>query len=329
MRLERREIVTIAAMAVLLVAEAAPAQSNRNIGTTVKTAVAGMRVLKVRDNVYMISGAGGNVTVLTFAQGLLVVDTGSAANAEKVLAVIKELSDKPVVHIINTNADGDHVGGNEKLAVSGRRIPRDIVQADSSGGGEGPMVIAREEVLARMSAPPEPQKPAPFRAWPTDVYHFPTKKLSAHLRGGEAIQLIHAPAAHSDGDSLVWFRHADLILAGDIFTTTAYPVIDVARGGTINGEIEALNAILDLAFPFSRMEGGTMIIPGHGRLSDFADVAYYRDMVTIVRDRIQDMLGKKMTLQQVKAAKPTLDFDPRYGPGEPFVEAVYKTLGAR
>src|SRR5436190_18707704 len=260
MRLERREIVTIAAMAVLLVAEAAPAQSNRNIGTTVKTAVAGMRVLKVRDNVYMISGAGGNVTVLTFAQGVLVVDTGSAANAEKVLAVIKELSDKPVVHIINTNADGDHVGGNEKLAVSGRRIPRDIVQADSSGGGEGPMVIAREEVLARMSAPPEPQKPAPFRAWPTDVYHFPTKKLSAHLRGGEAIQLIHAPAAHSDGDSLVWFRHADLILAGDIFTTTAYPVIDVARGGTINGEIEALNAILDLAFPFSRMEGGTMII---------------------------------------------------------------------
>jgi cyclase len=322
-------IAAVVAMAALLIAAPARAQSNRNIGTAVKTAVAGMRVLKVRDNVYMISGAGGNVTVLTFAQGVLVVDSGSAGNADKVLAVIKELSDKPVVHIINTNADADHVGGNEKLAVNGRRIPRDIVQADSSGGGEGPMVIAREEVLARMSAPPEPQKPAPFRAWPTDVYHFPTKKLSAHLRGGEAIQLIHAPAAHSDGDSLVWFRHADLILAGDVFTTTAYPVIDVAHGGTINGEIEALNAILDLAFPFSRMEGGTMIIPGHGRLSDFADVAYYRDMVTIVRDRIQEMLGKKMTLQQVKAAKPTLDFDPRYGPGEPFVEAVYKTLSAR
>jgi cyclase len=329
MRAEGRGIVAVAAMAALLVAAPARAQSNRNIGTAVKTAVAGVRVLKVRDNVYMLSGAGGNVTVLTFAQGVLVVDTGSTANADKVLAVIRELSDKPVVHIINTNADADHVGGNEKLAVNGRRIPRDIVQADSSGGGEGPMVIAREEVLARMSAPPEPQKPAPFRAWPTDVYHFPTKKLSAHLRGGEAIQLIHAPAAHSDGDSLVWFRHADLILAGDVFTTTAYPVIDVAHGGTINGEIEALNAILDLAFPFSRMEGGTMIIPGHGRLSDFADVAYYRDMVTIVRDRIQDMLGKKMTLQQVNAAKPTLDFDPRYGPGEAFVEAVYKTLGGR
>ena len=303
------------------------AQSNRNIGTAVKTAVAGVHVLKVRDNVYMVSGAGGNITVLTFDQGVLVVDTGSAASADKVLAVIKELSDKPVVHIINTTADADHVGGNEKLATSGRRIPRDIVQADSSGGGEGPMVIAREEVLARMSAPPEPQKPAPFRAWPTDVYHNPYKKLSAHLRGGEAVQLNHLPAAHSDGDSLVWFRHADLLMTGDVFSTAAYPVIDVEKGGTINGEVEALNAILDLAFPFSRMEGGTMIIPGHGRLSDFADVAYYRDMVTIVRDRIQDMLGKKMTLQQVKAAKPTLDYDPRYGSGESFVEAVYKTLG--
>lgn len=302
------------------------AQSNRNIGTAVKTAVAGMRVLKVRDNVYLVSGAGGNVTLFTFDQGVLVVDTGSAENADKLFAVIKELSTKPVVHIISTNADADHVGGNDKLATSGRRIPRDIVQADSSGGGEGPMVIAREEVLARMSAPPEPQKPAPFRAWPTDVYHFPTKKLSAHLRGGEAVQLIHAPAAHSDGDSLVWFRHADLIMTGDIFTTTAYPVIDVDKGGTIGGELEALNSILDLAFPFSRMEGGTMIIPGHGRLSDFADVAYYRDMVTIVRDRIQDMISKKMTLAQVKAAKPTLDYDPRYGSGEAFVEAVYKTL---
>jgi cyclase len=324
-----RPTVAVVVMGALLVAAPARAQSNRNIGTAVKTAVTGMRVLKVRDNVYMLSGAGGNVTVLTFAQGVLVVDSGSAANADKVLAVIKELSEQPVVHIINTNADADHVGGNEKLAISGRRIPRDIVQADSSGGGEGPMVIAREEVLARMSAPPEPQKPAPFRAWPTDVYHFPTKKLSSQLRGGEAVQLIHAPAAHSDGDSLVWFRHADLILTGDVFTTTAYPVIDVAHGGTINGEIEALNAILDLAFPFSRMEGGTMIIPGHGRLSDFADVTYYRDMVTIVRDRIQDMIGKKMTLQQVKAAKPTLDYDPRYGPGESFVEAVYKTLSTR
>ena len=308
------------------------AQSNRDIGTAVKTSVTGMRVLQIRDNVFMLSGAGGNITVLRFPQGVLVVDSGSAQMADKVLAVLKELSSRPVVHIINTTGDDDHVGGNEKLAISGRRIPRDVIQADSSGTGEGPMIVAREEVLTRMSENP---KPPPFRAWPTDVFRLPTKKLSAHLRGGEPVELVHLPAAHTNGDLLAWFRRSDLIMAGDVFNTTSYPVIDVPRGGTINGEIEALNTILDLAFPFSRAEGGTMIVPGHGRLADFADVAYYRDMVTIVRDRVQAMLGKGLTLAQVKAAKPTFDYDPRFGATtgpwttEMFIEAVFKTASQK
>ena len=308
------------------------AQSNRNIGTAVKTAVPGMRVLRIRNNVYMVSGAGGNITVLTFPQGVLVVDTGAPEMADKVLAVLKELSNGPVVQIINTTGDDDHVGGNDKLAIGGRRIPRDIIQADSSGTGEGPMIVAREEVLTRMSDNP---KPLPFRAWPTDVFHLETKKLSAQLRGGESIELVHVPAAHTDGDTLVWFRTSDLILTGDVYNTTSFPVIDVARGGTINGEIDALNTILDLAFPFSRMEGGTMIVSGHGRLADFADVAYYRDMVTIVRDRVQLLMDKGMTLQQVKAAKPTLDYDTRWGSTtgpwttDMFIEAVFKTLSPR
>ena len=308
------------------------AQSNRDIGTSVKTAVAGMRVLQIRDNVFMLTGAGGNVTVLRFPQGLLVVDSGSAQTADKLLAVLKELSARPVVHLINTTGDDDHVGGNETLAINGRRIPRDVIQADSSGTGEGPMIVAREEVLTRMSESP---KPPPFRAWPTDVFRLPTRKLSAHLRGGEPVELVHLPAAHTNGDLLVWFRRADLIMAGDVFNTTSYPVIDVQRGGTINGEIEALNTILDLAFPFSRVEGGTMIVPGHGRLADFADVTYYRDMVTIVRDRVQAMMGKGMTLAQVKAAKPTLDYDPRFGATtgpwttDMFIEAVYATASQK
>lgn len=307
-------------------------QSNREIGRSVKTAVAGMRVLQVRENVFMLSGAGGNITVLRFPQGLLVVDTGSPQMADKALAVLKELSSRPVVHIINTTGDDDHVGGNEQLAVSGKRIPRDVIQADSSGTGEGPMIVAREEVLTRMSESP---KPPPFRAWPTDVFRLPTKKLSAHLRGGEPVQLVHVPAAHTDGDSLVWFRRSDLIMTGDVFSTTSYPMIDVKRGGTINGEIDALNTILDLAFPFSRAEGGTMIVPGHGRLADFADVAYYRDMVTMIRDRVRAMVDKGMTLQQVKAERPTLDYDPRYGSTtgswttETFVEAVYATVSRK
>jgi cyclase len=309
------------------------AQTNRNTGTSVKTAVAGMHVLRVRDNVYMLTGAGGNITVLTFADGVLLVDTGSAQNADKVLAVIKELSDVPVAHIINTSADPDHVGGNEKLSMSGRRIPRDIIAAgDASAGAEGPMIVAHENVMNRMSVPAGGQPAVPSRAWPTDPYHFSYKKLSAHLRGGEPIEVIYAPAAHSDGDSLVWFRRSDMIMTGDIFSTTSYPMIDVAKGGTINGEIDALNKILELAFPFSRSEGGTMIVPGHGRLCDMADVGYYRDMVTIVRDRVKSMVDKGMTLQQVKAANPTLDYDPRYGSKtgpwttDMFVEAVFKTL---
>jgi glyoxylase-like metal-dependent hydrolase (beta-lactamase superfamily II) len=312
----------------------ASAQTNRNLGAAVKTAVAGIQVLRIRDNVYMLTGAGGNITVLTFDDGVLLVDTGSAQNADKVLAVLKELSDKPVAHIINTSADPDHVGGNDKLAMSGRRIPRDTIAADTNAGSEGPMIIAHENVATRMSAPTGNQPPAPVRAWPNETYHFEYKKLSSHLRGGEAVQLFYEPAAHTDGDSLVWFRRSDIIMTGELFTTTNYPVIDVAKGGTINGAIKALNHVLELAFPFSRSEGGTMIVPGRGRLCDMADVGYYRDMVTIIRDRVQNMINKGMTLQQVKAANPTLDYEPRYGAKtgawttDMFVDAVYNTLKA-
>ncbi len=143
------------------------------------------------------------------------------------------------------------------------------------------------------------------------------------------------PAAHTDGDSVVYFRHNDILATGDVFTTTGYPMIDLQRGGGINGVVDALNRILDIAFPDFRLEGGTLVIPGHGRICDSADVAYYRDMVTIVRDRVQDMVKKGLTLEQVKAAKPTRDYDPRYGSSsgpwttDMFVEAVYKSLSVK
>jgi cyclase len=171
-----------------------------------------------------------------------------------------------------------------------------------------------------------------FRAQPTETYFTDYYKLS-HFFNGEGIQLVHQPAAHTDGDSLIWFRASDVISTGDIYTTTNYPVIDLERGGSINGLIDSLNRILDLAFSEFRTEGGTMIVPGHGRLSDSADVAYYRDMVTVIRDRIQDMVSKGMTLQQVKAARPTKDYDPRYGAAtgpwtiDMFIDAVYRSLG--
>jgi len=288
-----------------------------------------VRVTKVRPNIYMLTGAGGNITVMPFDLGAVVVDTGSTAMADSVLEAIGQLSPKPIANIINTSATADHVGGNEKLHNAGRRLPFEIV------AGEGPMVIAHEKVLTRMSAPTGQVAVAPEKAWPNETYHVDYKKLAAEYRGGEQIELIYMPAAHSDGDSIVWFRHADVIATGDIFMESTYPIIEVANGGTINGVIDALNKILDFAFADFRSQGGTMIIPGHGRLCDMADVAYYRDMLTIVRDLVQEMIKKGMTLEQVKTAKPTFPWDGRYGSTsgpwttDMFVEAVYKTLSAK
>ena len=182
-----------------------------------------------------------------------------------------------------------------------------------------------------MSAADGDQPAAPFRAQPTDTYH--TKRLNlSHFFNGEGVQIIAEPLAHTDGDSIVVFRYSDVIATGDVFVQTSYPVIDLARGGSIDGVLAALNHILALSVPEFRTEGGTMIVPGHGRLSDSADVAYYRDMVTIIRDRVRDMIGKGMTIEQVKAARPTRDYDPRFGAitgawtTDMFVEAAYQSL---
>ncbi len=199
-------------------------------------------------------------------------------------------------------------------------------------GTDGAEIIAHENVLERMSARTL-TPPTPALAMPQTTYHIDSIKLSTAYHG-DGIQVFHVPAAHTDGDSLVYLRHNDVIATGDVFMTTTYPVVDLERGGSINGVVDALNKILDIAFPEFRLEGGTLIVPGHGRVSDSADVAYYRDMVTIVRDRVQDLLKKGMTLDQVKAAKLTRDYDGIYGRDaaskpDMFVEAVYRSLSKR
>jgi glyoxylase-like metal-dependent hydrolase (beta-lactamase superfamily II) len=312
-----------------------PAPTAPNRGRPIESATADIRVLKVREHVYMLSGAGGNIAALTFPQGILLVDSGLPHMTDKVLAAIKRLSDQPITHIINTHVHPDHTGGNEKLARSGRKIAGDEIAGDSAGGPEGATIIAHENVMLKMSAPVGGQPPAPSRAWPTSTYHRETMKLSTHFHGGEAIQIFHEPAAHTDGDSVVFFRRADVIMTGDVFSMTNYPMIDVAVGGSIDGVIAALNHILDLAFPDFRTEGGTMVIPGHGRLCDSADVGYYRDMLTIVRDRVQNAIDGGRTLEETKAAGLTRDYDPRYGTTtgpwttDMFIEAVYKSLSVK
>jgi len=284
-----------------------------------------VRILKVRGDVSMIQTPGGNVTVLTFPQGVTLVDTGAADTADQVLQAIRTLSKQPIRYIINTSVDPGHTGGNAKLAPVGIQVTGGNVAGQV--GTDGAEVIAHENVLERMSA--RNARPAvPSNAWPQTTYHTDSIKLST-LYHGDGVQVFYAPNAHTDGDSIVFFRHNDVIATGDVFSTVSYPSIDVDRGGSVNGIVDALNKILDIAFPDFRSEGGTLIVPGHGRVCDFADVAYYRDMVTIVRDRVQAMVKKGSTLEQVKNAKLTQDYDPRYGSGDAFVEAAYKSLTMR
>ena len=290
-----------------------------------------IRILKVRGNVSVLQGAGGNITVLTFPEGVTLVDSGTAQMADKVLAAIRTLSTQPIRYIINTSVSTDHTGGNEKLAAIGSQITGGNVAGQV--GTDGAEIIAHENVLERMTAR-SIQPPIPVRATPQTTYHTDQLKLST-VYHGDGIQVFYLPAAHTDGDSLVYFRHNDILSTGDVFSTVGYPMIDLERGGSINGVVDALNRILDVAFPDFRLEGGTLVIPGHGRICDSADVAYYRDMVTIVRDRVQDMVKKGMTIEQVKAAKPTRDYDPRYGSTsgswttDMFVEAAYKSLSVK
>jgi glyoxylase-like metal-dependent hydrolase (beta-lactamase superfamily II) len=269
----------------------------------------------VQGKVWLLVGAGGNVAVQAGDDGVLVVDTGLAQNADRLLAAIKKLSDKPIRWIVNTHFHPDHTGGNEALSKAGNRT-----------NGQPAEILAHENVLTRMSAPAMKR---PTASWPTDTY-FPEEKDI--FFNGEAVMLYHEPNAHTDGDSIVFFRRSDVVVAGDTFVTTSYPFIDQANGGSIQGEINALNRLLDIAVPAHEQEGGTYVISGHGRICDEADVLEYRDMVTIVRDRIQDMVKRGLTLDQVKAAKPTLDYDRQYGSETGFVttagfiEAVYKDL---
>jgi glyoxylase-like metal-dependent hydrolase (beta-lactamase superfamily II) len=281
-----------------------------------------VRLVPVQGNVQMLVGAGANITVQIGDEGVLLVDTGARGTSDAVLAAIRQVTDKPIRLLINSNVDGDHTGGNEEIAKVGKWL-----------GGNAPgnfglpvtaaRVVAHERVLARMSAPTGRQPAMPFAAWPTETFFTADKEI---FFNNEAIQLLHQPGSHTDGDVVVFFRRSDVVSAGDVFGTTGYPVIDRARGGSVQGVLDGLNRIIDVTIPKDKEEGGTYVIPGHGRLADEADVVEYRDMVTIVRDRIQDLIRRGRTLEQVKAAKPTLDYDGRYGSPDAFIEAIYLDL---
>jgi len=293
-----------------------------------KAAPVDVHSLHVQGNVWMLHGGGVNAAVQIGDEGVLVVDTMTAALADKLVAEVKKLAgDKPIRWVVNTQLDQDHTGGNAKVASAGQSIIAGNFagQAGQSSANYA-KVLTHENVESRLV---KVQPPLPTYAMPTDTFF--TDEFELHFNG-EAIQFIHVPNAHTDGDIMVFFRKSDVLVAGDVFNTLSFPVVDTEEGGSLNGVVKALNQILDITVPEDKQEGGTYVIPGHGRLTDEADVVEYRDMMTIIRDRIQNAVKKGMTLQQVKAARLVRDYEGRYGAAsgaataDAFVEAAYQSL---
>ena len=281
-------------------------------------------IIPVQGRVYLLAGGSRNVAVQVGDDGVVYVDSSTADISDQILKATRTLSQRPIRYVLNTHAHLENIGGNQALSRQGI----------SFGGGntkdqQFALILAHENVLNALSAPTGQKAAEPSDFWPTDTYF--TESMEIHFNG-EPVELISVPQAHTDGDSLVLFRGSDVIVAGDVFLTTGYPIIDADHGGTINGVIAALNRIIDIAVPGDNEEDGTLIVSGQGRIGDEYDVVVYRDMVTIIRDRVQDLMKKGMTLQQIQAAKPSRDYDVLYTNGsghatpEQFIEAVYKTL---
>ena len=347
-------------LAIFIAAVAVVALGHAALGAQQPAAAApnnDVRVLPVRGNVWLLSAGGSNVVASVGKDGVLLVDSAGAAMTEKLVTAVQQLSrqvtamrmpqkscvglvegcswwnsstflpttsgpaaPKPIVGIINTSFDPDHMGGNAALSAAGR--------SHIGLAAQDAWIMAHERATSHVPK----GSPVPSAAMPSEAYEGLSFKLN--FFNGEGVVLWHPPAAHTDGDTVVQFRESEVLVAGDILNMTGYPVIDVEKGGTINGLVSALNWLLDMAVVEHMMEGGTIIVPGHGRLTDSADLAYYRDMVTIMRDRVSAAVKKGLTLPQIKAAKLTKDYDGRFGRSttytpDMFIEAIHKTLNSK
>lgn len=296
----------------------------------------GLDVVKVRRNFYMIAGAGGNIGVQIGSDGIVLVNSGTATASDQVLAALKKLTDLPIRYIINVDAGSDFVGGNDKLSRAGYTIFTNalgnaaVVAAMTNGGGAS--ILSHDSVLRRMSDAKEKYSSG---ALPSEAFFTPRKALRMN---DEGIEVLYQPAAHSNADSFAMFRASDVVVTGDVMDTTRFPVIDLANGGSIQGEIDALNRLIDLTIaptPFIYKDVGTYVIPGHGRLCEQMEVVDYRDMVVLVRDVVADLIKQGKTLDQIKAARPALPYETRYGSQtgtwttNAFVEAIYTSLNQK
>jgi glyoxylase-like metal-dependent hydrolase (beta-lactamase superfamily II) len=301
-----------------------------------------LELLELTPHFFMLVGAGANIGVQVGVNGMVLVNAGTAPLSPEVLTALKPLMvrDRPIRFIIDTSADADVVGGNAALAAAGRSV------ASSAGDVQRKVarpasILSRSEVLERLSAPPAKGVAVNSAGWPTEAFG---EQRHAFYFNDEGIEILHLPAAHTDGDAVVFFRKSDVVVAGNLIDADHFPMIDVARGGSLQGEIDALTRIIELAIPpgpyYSGLHvedeqpGGTFVIPGRGHVLRQVDVANYRDMLVIVADEVQGLIDQNKSLDEIKAADPAKPFKSRYGATsgpwttDMFIEAVYKSLVA-
>lgn len=280
-----------AALAACLLGQAAFAQSQDFSDVQIK-------VHRVADHVYYLEGRGGNIGLSIGADGVVMVDDQFAPLTEKIVAAIRTLSDGRIRFLVNTHVHGDHTGGNANFATLG--VP----------------IVANENVRMRLRAGQGGAAGAPEAALPILTF---ADSVALHLNG-EDIRVVKLPAAHTDGDSMIEFTGSNVIHVGDVFRTTGYPVIDVGNGGSAKGTLDALAAVMRAAGP------DTKLIPGHGVVSTREDVREFRDMVSKVYDRVSMLMKRGKTLQEIEAAKPTAEYDAKWGDPKRFLQGLYDSI---
>lgn len=248
---------------------------------------------QLSDNLYWLEGAGGNIGVSVGEDGIVMIDDQFAPLTERIVAAIGELSEAEIRFVINTHVHGDHTGGNENL------------------GRMGVLILARDEVRVRL------QEQVADAALPVLTY---SEAMTIHLNG-EEVHAFPVPPAHTDGDSFIHFREADVIHTGDVFRTTAFPVIDTNNGGTLEGTLQALGILIGRAGPETR------ILPGHGQVSDRMDVMAFRDMILDVVSRVEPMVARGMSYDEIAASEPASDYSDQYGDPDRFLRALFTELG--
>jgi cyclase len=270
-----------------------------------------VRTIKAGEGVYLLTGLGGNIGVSAGTDGVILVDDQYAPLTDKIKTAIASLNPGPIRFVINTHWHFDHTGGNENF------------------GKSGIVIVAHENVRRRMSVEQfmttfaQSIKASPAGALPVVTF----SDAVTFYYNGDSISAFHVPPAHTDGDVIVWFRHANVVHMGDTFFNGRYPLVDLASGGSIDGFVGAADRVLAMA------DANTKIIPGHGPLGDRAALQSFRAMLVTVRDRIKQAVAAGRTLEQVQGAKPTAEFDAVWGNGRitptMFVEVLYQDLSRR